>query len=172
MPGPAAAPRNDDGADDGDHRNVVYLIVVGLVVLLAAIVVVATTTLTGPDAASSAEQARAKQLRKLPVYWKVHTGDSYQSIARKTGLTVDELERFNPYVNPDTIQPGQRLKLRLEVPVAKPKPPGPRYYTVRRGDTLASIATRTHHSLGFLQALNGKLDPKALQPGDRVRLRK
>lgn len=168
MPGLAAAPRNDDG----DHRNALYLIVVGLVVLLVAIVVVAATTLTGPDAASSAEQARAQKLRKLPVYWKVHTGDSYQSIARKTGLTVDELERFNPYVNPDAIQPGQRLKLRLKVPVSKPKPPGPRSYTVRSGDTLASIATKTHHSLGFLQQLNGKLDPKALQPGDRVRLRK
>ena len=93
-----------------------YLVAVGLVVLLLAIVVVAATTLTGADPATSAEQARAEKLSKLPVYWKVHTGDSYESIARKTGLTVAELETFNPRVDPGTIRPGQRLKLRLKVP--------------------------------------------------------
>ncbi|HEV2776933.1 MAG TPA: LysM domain-containing protein, partial [Solirubrobacteraceae bacterium] len=73
-----------------------YVVVIGLVVLLLAIVVVAATTLTGPEPATSAEQARDKQLAKLPVYWKVRTGDSYGSIALKTGLTVAELETFNP----------------------------------------------------------------------------
>ena len=59
--------------------------------------------LTGSNAGSGTSEA-AEKARKLPVYWKVHTGDSYQSIAAKTGLTTDQLETFNPYVNPDTIQ--------------------------------------------------------------------
>ncbi len=149
-----------------------YLAAVGLVVLLLAIVIVAATTLTGAEPATSAEQARATKLSKLPVYWKVHTGDSYGSIALKTGLTVAELETFNPRVNPATIRPGQRLKLRLKVPNAKPKPLGPRFHTVRTGETYASIARKTDHSMSRLQDLNPKLRHTALQPGDRMRLRK
>ncbi len=172
MTGLATAPRDDDGAGDGDQRNVVYLIVVGLVVLLVAMATVTATTLTGPDATASAEQAPAKKLHELTVYWKVHTGDSYRSIADRTGLTVDDLERFNPYVNPDTIRPGQQLKLQIRIPRSKPRSPRPRVHTVRSGDTLGPIVTKTRHGLGWSQALNRKLDPEALQPGDRVRLRK
>jgi LysM repeat protein len=158
-------------ADPGDRRSIVYLIVMGLVVLLLAIVVVAATTLTGAEPATSAEQARAKQLAKLPVYWKVHTGDSYGSIALKTGLTVEELEAFNPKVNPATIRPGQRLKLRLKVPKRKPKPLGPRLHTVRTGETYGSIAAKTGHSVRRLQQLNPRLKATELRPGARVRLR-
>ena len=151
-----------------------YVVAAGLVALLLAIVVVAATTLTGPDAATTAAQARAEKLSKLPVYWKVHTGDSYVSIAEKTGLTVEELERFNPYVNPATIRPGQRIKLRRHVPKPKPKPKplGPRFHTVRTGQTFASIAAKTGRSVSRLRQLNPKLKATALQPGDRVRLRK
>ena len=116
-------------------------------VLLLAIVVVAATTLTGAEPATSAEQARAAKLSKLPVYWKVHTGDSYVSIAQKTGLTVAELETFNPRVDPATIRPGQRLKLRLKVPKAKPKPLGPRFHTVRTGETYRLDRRKTGHSM-------------------------
>ncbi len=165
-------PPSASGVDADDRSGAVYLAAIGLVVLLLAIVVVAATTLTGTDTATSAEQARAEQLRKLPVYWKVHTGDSYGSIALKTGLTVAELETFNPRVNPATIRPGQRLKLRLKVPKAKPKPLGPRLHTVRTGETYASIAAKTGHSVIRLQQLNPKLSANALQPGDRVRLRR
>ena len=172
MPPLTEVPRSASGVESDDRRSIVYLVVIGLVVLLLAIVVVAATTLTGAESASSAEQARAQRLSKLPVYWKVHTGDSYDRIARKTGLTVAELERFNPRVDPATIRPGQRLKLRLKVPKAKPRPLGPRTHTVRSGETFASIARKTRHSTTRLQELNPKLKVTALQPGDRVRLRK
>jgi len=170
MPGLAAAPHNEGGAGDGGG-NAAYIVAVVLLVLLVATAVIAVTTLTGSDAASGSSEA-AEKTRKLPVYWKVHTGDSYQSIARKTGLTVDQLETFNPYVNPDTIQPGQRIQLRARVPRGKPKPPGPRFYTVRSGDTIASIAHKTDHSMLHLLEINRKINPENLQPGQRVRLRR
>jgi LysM repeat protein len=164
-------PRSASGVDDDDRISPVYLAAIGLVVLLVAIVAVAATTLTGTPAATRSEQARAAKLRKLPVYWKVHTGDTYERIARRTGLTVDELETFNRYVDPSTIRPGQRLKLRLHVPKPKPKPPGPRFHTVRTGESFGSIAAKTGHSILRLQRLNRKLKATALQPGARVRLR-
>jgi LysM repeat protein len=170
MPGLAAAPHNDGGTGDGGS-NAAYVVAVVLVVLLVATAVIAVTTLTGSSSGSGTSEA-AEKTRKLPVYWKVHTGDSYQSIAAKTGLTVDDLETFNPYVNPDTIQPGDRIQLRLHVPRGKPKPPGPRFYTVRTGDTFASIARKTKHSMLRLLDINPKVNPANLQPGQRVRLRK
>jgi LysM repeat protein len=165
------APHRASGAGP-DSRHAVYLAAVGLSVLFLAIVVVAATTLTGPDAATSTAQARAQKLDRLPVYWKVHTGDSYDEIAAKTGLTVDELETFNPHVDPGAIVPGQRIKLRLHVPKPKPKPLGPRTHTVRTGETFASIARKTGHSMLALQRLNPKLRANALQPGARIRLRR
>src|SRR3954454_17320370 len=114
MPGLAAAPQNTGSTGDGGG-NAGYIVLVALVTLLFATAVIAATTLTGSDAAPSTSEA-AQTARKLPVFWKVHTGDSYQSIAGKTGLTVDQLEAFNPYVNPDTIQPGDRIQLRARVP--------------------------------------------------------
>lgn len=148
-----------------------YLIAVGLAVLFFSMVVVAVVTLTGAGEASSAEQDRAAQLRKLPSHWTVRRGDSYVAVARETGLTVDELETFNPYVNPSSIRPGQRLKLHRNPPKPAPKPKGPRTYTVRSGDSFESIATKTGRTVVRLQELNPKLKPTELQPGDRMRLR-
>jgi LysM repeat protein len=171
MSGLAGAPLGPNGVEGGERRPIVYFIFGGLAVLFLAMVVVAITTLTGTDKPSEAAVARQAQLRKLPVYWTVRRGDSYGLIAEKTGLTVDELETFNPYVDPSTLLPGQRVKLRQHVPPPKPKPLGPKYYTLRSGDSFGSIAAKTGKTIYHLQKLNPKMKPTALQPGDRVRLR-
>jgi LysM repeat protein len=170
MPGLAGA-QLDPGGDDPRRRPIAYLVFGGLAVLFLAIVVVAITTLTGAEKPSRAEAARQAQLRGLPVYWTVHRGDSYGLIAEKTGLTVDELETFNPYLDPSTLVPGQRVKLREHVPPPKPKPKGPKWYTLHRGDSFGSIAAQTGRTIYHLQRLNPKMKPTTLQPGDRVRLR-
>ncbi len=108
---------------------------------------------------------------KLPVYWIVRRGETYSQIAEKTGLSVDELTRFNPNASPESLVPGQRLKLRAYVPPPPRKPPGPRFWTVRRGQSFGSISAKTGRSLTRLRELNPKLKPETLQPGDRVRLR-
>ena len=148
-----------------------YLVLGALVALLLAIVVVAVTSLSGGGQRASATGERPAKVRHLPVYWKVKRGDTYVRIAQKTGLTVDDLETFNPTIDPATIQPGQRLKLRLKVPRPKPKPLGPKWYTLEAGDSYGSIAAKTGKDITRLQRLNPRLKAKALQPGDRVRLR-
>jgi LysM repeat protein len=47
-----------------------------------------------------------------------------------------------------------------------------KFYVVRSGDSLTSIATRTGVSLPRLEELNPGLDPNALQTGQRLRLRR
>ena len=148
-----------------------YLVFIGLALLFAVTVAVIVTTLGGSDNAATATPDHAALERNLPVYWTVHSGDTYERIAAKTGLSVGDLETYNPYVDPATIQPGQRLKLRAKVPPPKPKPKGPKYATVHTGDSFGSIAAKTGKSIYRLQKLNPKLKPTTLQPGDRVRLR-
>jgi LysM repeat protein len=45
-----------------------------------------------------------------------------------------------------------------------------RFYHVRPGDTLLSVALRTHVPLSQLQQLNPGIDPITLRPGQRLRL--
>lgn len=171
MPGQAAAPGESSGVGDDSRRYLAYLLLAGLALLFCTIVLVTISSLRAGDESAGAAGERQARLRDLPVYWTVRRGDTYVRIAQRTGLTVDELQTFNPYVDPATIRPGQRLKLRMKVPPPKPEPLGPRWVTVRTGDSFGSVAAKTGKSITRLQQLNPKLKPTKLQPGDRMRLR-
>ena len=174
LPGVAGAPEDVSGAER-DGRGLVYVVVGALALLLVAIVIVSAfvgITILGSGGGEDEDRARAAQLAKLPPYWTVRRGDTYAEIARRTGLKVEELQAFNPRVDPSKIRPGQRLNLRADPPKPKPKPLGPRFYTLRSGDTFSAISARTGHSVARLQRLNPKLSTTALKPGQRVRLRR
>jgi LysM repeat protein len=111
--------------------------------------------------------------RRLPPYWTVRTGDSFASIAAKTGLSVDTLQAYNPNVNPLALTPGQRLNLWRNPPQPhKPRaPPGPMFWVVKPGQSFGSIAAATGINIVTLEQLNPQLKPASLQAGDRVRLR-
>ena len=53
-----------------------------------------------------------KRERKGPRRYRVKTGDTPSSIADKTGVSLDEIMRLNPDLDPQTLAPGQRIKLR------------------------------------------------------------
>ena len=110
-------------------RGSLQLILTALGVLLVATVATIAVTLAGSGPAASSTLPHAQPTRAA--YWTVHRGQTYLEIAARTGLTVDELETFNPYTDPNTITPGQRLKLRLHVPPPPPKRKGPRFWTIR-----------------------------------------
>jgi LysM repeat protein len=52
-----------------------------------------------------------------------------------------------------------------------PKVPRKRFYVVRQGDTLTAISEKTGVPSSTLLALNRGVDPQALQPGTRLKLR-
>ncbi|HJS93933.1 MAG TPA: LysM peptidoglycan-binding domain-containing protein [Solirubrobacteraceae bacterium] len=127
------------------------------------------TTSAGTHVASPAPH------RRLPPYWTVRPGDSFAVIAAKTGLTTDQLQAYNPAIDPLALSPGERVNLWQHPPrphQAKPKPPRPMFWTVRPGQSFGSIAHATGISIVTLQQLNPKLKPGSVQPGDRVRLRR
>jgi LysM repeat protein len=49
---------------------------------------------------------------------------------------------------------------------------GPRFYTVKAGDTPSAIADNTGVPLEEILRLNPDLDPQTLSPGERIRLRR
>jgi LysM repeat protein len=114
----------------------------------------------------------AAALRRLPPYWRVRPGDTFAEISAKTGLTIAQLEALNPNVDPLGLVPGERLLLWQHPPKPRPKPPGPRFWMVRPGESFGSIAAKTGINIIKLEKLNPRLKPSILQPGDRVRLRR
>jgi LysM repeat protein len=162
----------DPGARGVRHDDPVdpHYVIPAILAALVVVVVIAVIMSVGGSGADRVAASAATS--KLPPFWTVRRGDSYSTIAQKTGLSVDQLESFNPYTNPAAIRPGQKLKLRLHVPAPKPQPKGPMFHTVRTGESFGAVAAKTGHSITTLQELNPKLKPTQLQPGDRMRLRR
>lgn len=139
--------------------------------LLAAVAVVITTSPGGVSTRPSSPRAVHSTPRNLPPYWTVRPGDTLTEISHKTGLTLNQLETYNPNTDPQSLVPGQRLNLWPRPPAPRPKPLGPRFWTVKSGESFGSIASKTGVNLSKLEQLNPQLKPATLQPGDRVKLR-
>lgn len=62
----------------------------------------------GPKAKSGAHHKGARTVR----FYTVKSGDSLTAIAAKTGVSLNTLESLNRHVDPNSLQTGQRLRLR------------------------------------------------------------
>jgi LysM repeat protein len=94
-----------------------------IAVAVAVVAVIANSDVTGGDddggevtttQASDTETTTApnRQGRRLRRNYVVKPGDSFGSIAEKTGVSVAQLEQLNPDVDPQALVVGQRIKLR------------------------------------------------------------
>jgi LysM repeat protein len=72
----------------------------------------ATTTV--PTQTTTAHTTTAKKESKPGArqYYTVQTGDTYGSISAKTGVSIADLERLNPGVSSNSLQVGQRLRVK------------------------------------------------------------
>lgn len=61
---------------------------------------------------SASPTADGKRERKGPRRYRVKAGDTPSSIAEKTGVPLEEILRLNPDLDPQTLSPGQRIRLR------------------------------------------------------------
>ena len=48
----------------------------------------------------------------LPAFWVIKSGQTFSLIAAKTGLSIPQIEAFNPKLNPGNLQIGDRVALR------------------------------------------------------------
>jgi LysM repeat protein len=88
---------------------------------------------------------------------KVEDNETYYSIAKRYGITMDAMVAANPQVKPERLRPGMTVQVPMKVtrPPANPTPAptnnggstvasgsASRTYKIRSGDTMASIAQR------------------------------
>jgi LysM repeat protein len=66
-----------------------------------------------PNGATGAEPtATATPERRGRRRYTVREGDTPSSIAEKTGVPLEDILRLNPDLDPQTLRPGQRIRLR------------------------------------------------------------
>lgn len=98
------------------------------------------------------------------VTYTVRPGNTLFAIAQFFGTTVKEIAQANGLVYPYTIYPGQELVLPIQEITS------PRYYVVRPGDTVISIADRYGLELEDILSLNNLENPNIIYPGQILRL--
>lgn len=109
-----------------------------------------------------------------PPTYKIAAGDTFWSISQRFGLTVDQLVKANPGVDPTKLKVGQIINLIARQQgktlfmsfVALP----PSTYTIAAGDTFWTISQRFGLSIAQLEAANPGVDPTKLRVGEVIHL--
>lgn len=96
----------------------------------------------------------------------VQRGDTLSQIAQKFNTTVQSIATENNIKNENLIYPGQRLEVRSDCRYDA----GHRIYTVKRGDTLWSIARRYNTSIANLVRQNRIKNPNLIYQGQIFRI--
>lgn len=91
----------------------------------------------------------------------IQSGDSFSKIANKLNISVSEIEKLNPNLDPRKLQIGQEINVPDKVTNT---------YIIKKGDTLSAIAKKLDVSLSELTKLNSGIDPSKLQIGQTINL--
>jgi len=87
-----------------------------LAAAVAVVVVIASSRSSSPSSVPSARPPAVTQpvrhvRRAAPRAYVVKAGDTLTVIADKTGVSLDEIQRLNPDIDPNALQTGAHLKL-------------------------------------------------------------
>jgi LysM repeat protein len=99
--------------------------------------------------------------------YQVRSGDSLSVIARRHGVSVDQLVQANRLADPHRIRAGQSLVIPGG---GSPSAPAARTYQVRAGDTLGAIAARHGLRVDAVAAANRLADPNRIRVGQLLHL--
>jgi membrane-bound lytic murein transglycosylase D len=109
----------------------------------------------------------------------VKRGETLSEIGQRYRVSVNLIRAANGNVSPTRLQIGQRLVIpissagrsraaRGSAPRPTPPSPGTRYHTVRRGDSLWTIARRYGVNVGDLTRWNGIAESDVIRIGQRL----
>jgi len=107
-------------------------------------------------------------IQKPDVAYVVERGDSLSVIARRFSTSISELVSLNQLASRNRIRIGQRLLLPQDN--ASSIAPSNGIYTVRRGDSVSTIASRYGVSAQALLAANGIRNANRIYPGQELKL--
>ncbi len=118
------------------------------------------------------QASRSSSTNKL-VRHKVRGGETAGTIARKYGVTVGQLKRWNNLNRHLTVRKGQRLKVYQRVRGGSGKTRvaragGEGYHTLKRGETLGHVAEAYGVSTKQLMAWNEINDPRRVRAGAKL----
>ena len=100
-----------------DKKNSLLARLLAAVALITAVVVIvvaigaATSSDEEPNKGRENPSRQVNKPKTKAKTYEVEEGDSLTAIAEKTGISVDRLEKLNPDLDPQALQPGQELKL-------------------------------------------------------------
>ena len=131
------------------------------------------------------KKKEAAPQKEAPTTYTVKGGDSYSTISRKVGLSVNELKSLNEKIG-DNLKPGQKLSLvevqAKEEPIkskGKEKKAEPQKeqgktkyitYIVQKGDNLWKIASKHKGStVEDLKKLNN-IGEEGVKPGQKIKI--
>ena len=115
-----------------------------------------------------------------PGQHRVQAGETLSEIARRYGVTLEQLMAVNNITDPNSLYSGQLLEIATPIPgvgeaptAANPAPSPaerPDTYTVVAGDTLSVIARRFDIDIDVLRTLNALGDADSILVGQTLRL--
>ena len=105
------------------------------------------------------------------IVYRVRSGETLSSIARRHGMPVSTLARLNNMGSADTLVKGQRLVIKASTRRYRDEgtQAGRRVlYTVRRGDTVYSISKQYQVTVPQLKSWNGLNQHHQIRAGQRI----
>jgi LysM domain-containing protein len=81
-------------------------------VLVVVVVVFLSLGASGGRLAASGPAAQHRDRAHQRRFYTVRRGQTLSAIADRTGIPIERLEALNHLVDPQTLRPGQRLRLR------------------------------------------------------------
>jgi membrane-bound lytic murein transglycosylase D len=150
---------------------------------------------SGGDDNETVSSARSNTPRQRTMYHKVRRGETLGGIARKYGVTITQVKKWN-HMRKNTVQAGKSLVIYkggkgggestyeshaasedTYIPGSRGKKNSARKsgvtnYTVRRGDTLFSIARKYDMTLSDLLRLNGLSNNSKIFPGRKIKVKR
>lgn len=100
-------------------------------------------------------------------YYTIKEGDTLFNLSQQFGVSVEEIMRANPGIDPNRLQIGQSICIPRPV---TPTPPCPNgfLYTIRPGDNYFSLSQQFGISVDSLIRANPGIDPDRLQIGQII----
>ncbi len=98
-------------------------------------------------------------------------GETFRIVAKKYGITLKDLEKANPQVDPDSPKTGVKLTLpkeKHEIAESKSKAGSPKTHVVTDKDTYYLVAKKYGVTVTALTQANPGVNPDKLHPGTKL----
>lgn len=102
-------------------------------------------------------------------YYRVRPGDSINEIANRFNVSVNEIIRANPGIDPNRLRIGETICIPFSRPDRPARcPQGSRAYRIEVGDTFENLADRLNTTVNELIRLNPDVNPRRLYVGQII----